>query len=60
MLDKSLIGRVSEPVLHEVEKGAIRRFAEALGDGDPFSFSGLSRQKTGPPPSRYRAANRHR
>jgi acyl dehydratase len=32
MLDKTLIGRESEPVLHEVEKGAIRRFAEALGD----------------------------
>ena len=32
MLDKSLIGRESEPVVHEVEKNAIRRFAEALGD----------------------------
>ena len=35
MLDRSLIGRESEPVLHEVEKGAIRRFAEALGDPNP-------------------------
>jgi acyl dehydratase len=32
MLDRSLIGRESEPVVHEVEKNAIRRFAEALGD----------------------------
>jgi acyl dehydratase len=35
MLDRSLIGRESEPVVHEVEKGAIRRFAEALGDPNP-------------------------
>ena len=36
MLDKSLIGRESEPVLHEVEKGAIRRFVDALGDPNPI------------------------
>jgi acyl dehydratase len=36
MLDRSLIGRESEPVIHEVEKGAIRRFAEALGDPNPI------------------------
>lgn len=36
MLDRSLIGRESEPVVHEVEKGAIRRFAEALGDPNPL------------------------
>ncbi len=36
MLDRSLIGRTSEPVLHEVERGAIRRFAEALGDPNPI------------------------
>ena len=36
MLDKSLIGRESEPVLHEVEKGAIQRFVEALGDPNPI------------------------
>ncbi len=36
MLDKSLIGRESEPVVHEVEKGAIRHFAEALGDPNPI------------------------
>jgi acyl dehydratase len=35
MLDKSLIGCESEPVVHEVEKGAIRRFAEAIGDPGP-------------------------
>jgi acyl dehydratase len=36
MLDKSLIGRESDPVLHEVEKGAIQRFVEALGDPNPI------------------------
>jgi acyl dehydratase len=36
MLDRSLIGRESELVVHEVEKGAIRRFAEALGDPNPI------------------------
>ena len=38
MLDKSLIGRESEPTVHEVEKGAIRRFAEALGETNPIHF----------------------
>ena len=32
MLDKNAIGRASPPTLNEVEKGAIRRFAEALGE----------------------------
>ena len=36
MLDKTLIGRESEPTVVEVEKGAIRRFAEALGDPNPL------------------------
>jgi acyl dehydratase len=36
MLDRSLIGRESEPVQHDVEKNAIRRFAEALGDPNPL------------------------
>ena len=32
MLERTLIGRESEPVVHEVEKGQIRHFADALGD----------------------------
>jgi len=36
MLERSLIGRESEPVVHEVEKGEIRRFADALGDPNPL------------------------
>jgi acyl dehydratase len=37
MLDRTLIGRESEPTVVEVEKGAIRRFAEALGDPNPLA-----------------------
>ena len=36
MIDKSLIGRESEPFVAEVEKNAIRRFAEAIGDPNPI------------------------
>ncbi|MEI7705120.1 MAG: MaoC family dehydratase N-terminal domain-containing protein [Deltaproteobacteria bacterium] len=35
MLDKNLIGRESEPLEVEVEKGAIRRLADAIGDANP-------------------------
>ena len=33
-IDRSLIGQVSEPFAVEVEKGAIRKFADAIGDPD--------------------------
>lgn len=32
MVDRSIIGKESEPEFHEVEKGAIRKFAAAIGD----------------------------
>lgn len=35
-IDHSLIGTATEPFLVEVEKGAIRKFAEALGDPNPI------------------------
>lgn len=35
MLDRSFIGRTTGPVVYEVEKGHIRRFADAIGDPDP-------------------------
>lgn len=38
MLDRKAVGRTTPPTLHEVEKGAIRRFAEALGDVNPLYF----------------------
>jgi acyl dehydratase len=49
MLDRSLIGRTSEPVLHEVEKGAIRRFAEALGDPNPIYVDEVAARAAGHP-----------
>ena len=36
MLDKTLIGRESETTVVEVEKGAIRRLVEAIGDANPL------------------------
>ena len=36
MIDRSVIGTESEPGVNEVEKGAIRRFAEALEDENPL------------------------
>jgi len=47
MLDKTLIGRESEPVLHEVEKGSIRRFAEALGDPSPLALDEVAARAAG-------------
>ncbi|HCF60476.1 MAG TPA: MaoC family dehydratase [Myxococcales bacterium] len=36
MLDRRLIGKSPAPVVCEVEKGAIRSFAKALGDDNPL------------------------
>ena len=47
MLERSLIGRESEPVLHEVEKGQIRRFAEALGDPNPLALDEAAAKAAG-------------
>jgi acyl dehydratase len=49
MLDRSLIGRESEPIVHEVEKGAIRRFAEALGDPNPIYVDEAAARAAGYP-----------
>src|SRR5258708_29561419 len=38
MLDRNAIGRASPPTLNEVEKGAIRRFAEESGDYNPIYY----------------------
>ena len=38
MLDKNAVGRSTPPTLNEVEKGAIRRFAESLGDYNPIYY----------------------
>ncbi len=35
-IDRSLIGAWAEPFIVEVEKGAIRRFADSIGDPNPL------------------------
>ncbi|WP_019416252.1 MaoC family dehydratase N-terminal domain-containing protein [Paenisporosarcina sp. TG20] len=35
MIDRNIIGRISTPEYYEVEKGAIRKFATAIGDENP-------------------------
>jgi acyl dehydratase len=35
-IDRTLIGEFSEPFVVEVEKGAIRKFADAIGDSNPL------------------------
>ncbi len=37
-MDRSAIGRESKPAINEVEKGAIRRFAESIGETNPIYF----------------------
>ncbi len=49
MVDKSLIGRESEAVVHEVEKNAIRRFAEALCDPNPIYTDEAAARAAGHP-----------
>jgi len=49
MLDKSLVGRESEPAVHEVEKGAILRFAEAIGDPNPVYLDESAARAAGYP-----------
>jgi len=40
------IGKVSEPRTYEVERGAIRRFAEAIGDPNPLFNSEREARKS--------------
>lgn len=35
-IDRSLIGQYSEPFSVDIEKGAIRKFAQAIGDDNPL------------------------
>lgn len=48
-IDRALIGSASEPFWVEVEKGAIRRFAEAIGDPDPRYRDELAARAAGWP-----------
>jgi acyl dehydratase len=60
MIDRSLVGRESEPWTAEVERGGIRRFAEALGDPNPIYLDEAAARAAGYPglvaPPTYAAA----
>ncbi|MCL8206846.1 MAG: MaoC family dehydratase N-terminal domain-containing protein [Actinomycetia bacterium] len=47
LIDPALVGLRSEPVTVEVEKGAIRRFAEALGETNPVYFDEAAARAAG-------------
>lgn len=47
MLDKGLIGRRSDPVVNEVERGAVRRFAQALGITDELHYDERAAEAAG-------------
>ncbi len=45
--DRSVLGVESSPISYEVEKGAIRKFAEAIGDEDPMYYDEQAAQALG-------------
>lgn len=45
-LDRSVIGRKSKPAKNTIEGGAIRRFAEAIGDPNPLWVDEAYARKT--------------
>lgn len=45
--DRSVLGVESAPISYEVEKGAIRKFAEAIGDEDPIYHEERAAQAAG-------------
>ncbi|MGI5861553.1 MAG: MaoC family dehydratase N-terminal domain-containing protein [Myxococcales bacterium] len=49
MLDRRLIGKSHPPVLCEIEKGAIRSFARALGDDNPLHLDEEAARAAGYP-----------
>src|SRR5205807_603411 len=46
-VDRNAIGRESKAAINEVEKGAIRRFAEALGETNPIYFEEAAARAAG-------------
>jgi acyl dehydratase len=55
--DRSVLGVESAPISYDVEKGAIRKFVEAIGDDDPIYYDEKAAQaagfKTIPAPPTY-------
>ena len=47
MIDRSQIGRRTADTTLEVERGAIRRFAEAIGDQNPIYFDEAAARSAG-------------
>ena len=47
MIDRRHVGRRTEAIVLEVEKGAIRRFAEAIGDRDPVYYDEAAARAAG-------------
>jgi acyl dehydratase len=45
--DRSALGVESTPISYDVEKGAIRKFAEAIGDEDPIYYDEQAAQAAG-------------
>ncbi|HXH11966.1 MAG TPA: MaoC family dehydratase N-terminal domain-containing protein [Alphaproteobacteria bacterium] len=45
--DRSVLGVESAPITYDVEKGAIRKFAEAIGDDDPIYHDEKAAQAAG-------------
>lgn len=45
--DQTRIGERSEHIVHEIEKGAIRRFARALGETNPIYFEEEAAREAG-------------
>ena len=45
--DRSVLGVASAPIRYDVEKGAIRKFAEAIGDEDPIYYDEQAAQAAG-------------
>ena len=47
MVDRNAAGREAKPAVNEVEKGAIRRFAEAIGETNPIYFEEAAARAAG-------------
>lgn len=48
-VDRGRIGARSVPMVHDIEKGAIRRFARALGETNPIYFEEEAAREAGYP-----------
>lgn len=49
MVDPTIIGVESERITYEIEKGAIRKFAEAIGEENPVYFDEQAANEQGYP-----------